>query len=319
MSHRVVFHSGCFVPEREALISIYDAALSGGAMVFEVCRTFNGHPFKLREHIERLFHSLATLGIDPGYSQVKLESLASETLHRNVPTQRSDVDWNIIFNVSSGPGTAFREAFSEEELRATVIISCFPLTRRMASVAEAYQRGVDAVVPCQRALPPEMIDPAVKIRGRLHYLLAANQANEIHPGAVAVLVNQQGNLTESTNANVFLVDVEGILRTPRIKDVLPGVTRGTIIDLAGELGIHVKETDLTQEDALRASEFLLTSTSIGVLHARSFNGSPVGDGKLGPLGKQLRTALNKLVGVDLAAQASSYAQHLAEGKTHGAT
>jgi len=110
---------------------------------------------------------------------------------------------------------------------------------------------------------------------------------------------------------VFLVR-DGSLYTPQLKDVLPGVTRGTMIDLANELGIGVTETDLTLENAQQASECLLTSTSIGVLHVRSFNGTTVGDGTLGPIGNQLRSAFDKLVGVDLAAQAAVYAQRLAE-------
>ncbi len=314
MSQRVVFHSGRYVPEREAAVSIYDAALSGGAMAFEVCRTFHGRPFKLREHIDRLCHTLAAIGVEPGLSRDTWESHAQETLARNVTTEPSDVDWNIIFNVSSGPNSVFGEAFAEDAFRPTVLISCFPLIRRLASYAEAYQCGVDAVVPDQRALPPELIDPAIKIRGRLHYLLAANQAHAVCPGAVAVLVNQLGHLTESTNANLFVVR-DGVLCTPRLKDVLPGVTRGTMIRLAESLEIRVSEMDLSPRDVQHASEFLLTSTSIGVLHARSFHGATVGDGKLGPVGRQLRAAFDKLVGVDLAQQASSYANRLAARET----
>lgn len=313
MSQRVVFLNGSFVPEREAKISIYDMSLSEGAMAFEVCRTFNGRLFKLREHLERLHDSLSALGVQSGMSLGELERVSQETLARNLSTESADTDWNLIVNVSPGPSPTFIEAFTAEEVRPTVIVSCFPMTRRLAKLAGAYHHGVDVVVPEQRAMPPDLLDPAIKTRGRLHYLIAAQQAGRMRAGATAVLVNPQGYLTESTNANVFLVR-EGKLYTPHLRDVLPGVTRGVILDLAEVLGLDVAEADLTVKDALQASEVLLTSTSIGILHARSFNGTTLGDGKPGPIGLKLRTAFDQHVGVDIVAQATSCAQRLTEEK-----
>lgn len=309
MSQRVVYLNGDYVAESEAKVSIYDASLCDGGMAFEVCRTFGGHLFKLREHLERLHDTLTTLRIDARLALQELESLAQETLSRNIPTEASDVDWNLIVNISSGPSSAFQDAFSAEELRPTVIISCFPLTRRLASMADTYRVGVDAVLPAQTALPPELLNPSIKTRGRIHFFMAAKQASAMQPGAVAILVNQEGHLTESTSANVFLVR-DGQLFTPRQKDVLRGVTRGVIMELAAGLGLNPTETDLSVEDAEQANELLLTSTSVGVLHARSFNGTPVGDGKFGPVGNRLRAAFDRLVGVDLAAQAASCAERI---------
>lgn len=310
MSQRVVYFNGSYVPERDAKVSIYDASLSEGAMVFEVCRTFNGELFRLREHLERLDDSLTALGIQSGTSTEELERIAQETLARNLPTEASDVEWNLIVNVSAGPSPTFLDAFPSEEIRPTVIISCFPMTRRLAKLARPFEEGIDVVVPQQKALPPELLDPAIKTRGRLHYHIAGLQAANARPRAVAVLVNPHGFLTESTSANLFLVR-RGELYTPHLRDVLPGVTRGVILELAEQLGLKATEADLTPDDALQASEVLLTSTSIGILHARSFNGTTLGDGRLGPVAKQLRQAFNHLVGVDIVAQANAYAERLA--------
>ncbi|HWC88872.1 MAG TPA: hypothetical protein VG433_04435, partial [Pirellulales bacterium] len=64
-SERIVYFNGCFVPEREARLSIYDSALNFGDMAFEVTRTFHRRPFLLRGHLDRLFHSLGAMRIDP--------------------------------------------------------------------------------------------------------------------------------------------------------------------------------------------------------------------------------------------------------------
>ena len=309
MSQRVVYFNGNFVPETAARVSIYDAGLTTGDMAFEVSRTYNHEPFRLSEHIGRLFHSLASLRVDPGVTADELDRLTRSTLERNLATESRDVDWNVIHNVSSGPAEMFRDAFAADELHPTLVISCFPLVQKLGVLAPAYFSGVDLVVPTQRSLPPDLLDPSIKIRSRLHYHFANFQARDICAGAWPVLVDPAGFLTESTSANVFLVRRDQVC-TPREGNVLAGVTRGVIIELAAELGIPTVETDLTPEDALEASEVFLTSTSIGIVHARSFEGRPIGDGRLGPVALQLREAFSRAVGLDFVEQACGYARKL---------
>ena len=126
-----------------------------------------------------------------------------------------------------------------------------------------------------------------------------------------MLLDPEGNLTEGTSGNVFLV-ADGALQTPLAKNILPGVTRGLVLELAARLEIPTAETSLTPADARGASEMFLTSTSIGILHARSFVGKTIGDGSLGPITARLRAALFAELGLDLAEQARNYARRLAE-------
>ncbi|MEX0714256.1 MAG: aminotransferase class IV [Pirellulales bacterium] len=303
---RVVYFNGRFVSEAEARLSIYDSALTLGEMAFEVTRTCGHQPFRLREHLERLFHSMSVMRIDPMLSIDELHDLTLETLRLNLQSEPADVDWNIIHNVSPGPSAAFREAFSHEEIRPTVIISCFPLEVRLAALAPAYDRGLDLVVPPQRSLPGELLDSSIKTRSRLHYQLANLQAHEKSPGATAVLVDSDGYLTEGTSGNVFVVQA-GRLLTPCPRNLLPGVTRHVVLELAGRLGIPSGERDLTTADAAAADEIFLTSTSIGLLHGRSWEGRLIHEGRLGPLTARLRAAFHGEVRLDLAAQARLYA------------
>jgi branched-chain amino acid aminotransferase len=314
---RIVYFNDRFVPESEARVSIYDSALNFGDMAFEVTRTYHQRPFRLREHLERLFHSLSQMRIDPQVDIETLERLTEETLARNVPNEPADVDWNIIHHVSRGPVPGFQAAFTPEQLRPTLIISCFPLVTKLAALANVYETGLDLVVPPQRALPHELLDASIKNRSRWHYQLANLQAQEISPGAAAVLIDPDGFLTEGTSANLFLVR-NGKLETPAPRNLLPGITRGVVLELAARLGIPAAETDLTPADALTADEIFLTSTSIGVVHGRSFDGRQIGDGLAGPITRQLRAALDQEVGLDFAGQARSYAAKLAAGpaKSH---
>lgn len=311
-SKRIVYHNGQFVPEADARVPLYDSALVMGDMAYEVTRTFHQRPFRLREHLQRLSHSLTVLHIDPQMSLESLEESTLETLNRNLSTEAADVDWSIIHNISRGPSPGFLDAFGADDRRPTVLISCYPLVRRMAGMAAAYETGVDLVIPPQRAIPSSALDPTVKTRSRWYFQAANMQAASILPGSLAVLVDPAGNVTECTAANIFFVR-GGELVTPHHRHVLSGVTRGLVIELAGKLGLRVLETDVTVDDARSSDEVFITATSIGVIHARSFDRLPIGDGRLGPVTAKLRQAIETEVGLDFAAQAKLYAQGLEKG------
>jgi branched-chain amino acid aminotransferase len=306
MPQRIVYFNGRFVPEREARVSIYDSALVWGDMAYEVTRTVHQRPFRLRDHLQRLLAGLAALRIETVLSLDDLEEITHETLARNLPSEPADCDWNIIHNVSRGPAAGFRDAFAADALRPTVIVSCYPLVGRLGELAPAYDEGLDLIVPRQRAMPGELLDDSIKTRSRLHFQLANLQAGEKRPGAWAVLVDTDGFLTECTNGNVFVVRA-GELQTPHTRNLLPGITRRLVVEAAANLGLPCREADLTPADAAAADEFFVTSTSIGILHARSFEGTILGDGRVGPMTALLRTALAAEVGVDFAAQAREYA------------
>lgn len=303
---RVVYFNGRIVPEREARVSIFDSALQVGDMAFEVTRTYHQVPFRLADHLDRLRRSMTTLAIDPGLTNDELERITRDVLSRNLPTEADDVDWNIVHDVSRGPAAAFRGAFAKDELRPTVIVACYPLVEKMASLAPAYESGVDLVIPAQRSLPHELLDAGIKCRSRVHYQLANLQAEAKRKGSTAVLIDPDGNLTEGTSGNIFFVR-RGELLTPTTRNILPGVTRGVVLDLARRLGIPAQECNLTPAEAAACEEAFVTSTSIGIVHARSFENHALGDGSLGPVTARLREALTKEVGLDFAAQAEAYA------------
>lgn len=305
MSQRVVYFNGRFVPESEARVSIYDSALTLGDMAYEVTRTCHGTPFRLREHIERLRHSLAVIGVDPRMTADELHAVTLETVRRNRELCEPHVDFQIIHNVSRGPAAGYEEAFLPAEFRPTVIVSCYPLTQRLARLAPAYQTGIDLVLVRQRAIPGELLDAEIKTRSRLHFQLANLEAQR--RGGTAVLLDPTGHLTEGTSGNLFLVRGGAVL-TPARGNLLPGFTRGLVLDLARQLGLPAEETQLTPRDAALADELFVTSTSIGILHARSFDGTAVGGGALGNITARLRAALDAAAGVNFAAQARAYAE-----------
>lgn len=306
MNARVVYLNGRFVPESDAKVSLFDSSLTYGDMAYEVTRTIHGQPFRLGEHLDRLRETLSALRVDVGLSRAEWERITLETLARNRPTEAEDVDWQIMHSVSRGPVAAYRRAFAPEEMRPTIIVHCYPLLDRLGRAALAYDTGLDLVIPQQRSLPADLLPAVLKTRCRLHFLLANLQAEAITPGATAVLLDTSGCLTEGTTGNVFLVR-DRRLFTPTGRDILLGVTRRVVLDLARKLGVEAVEADLVRADALAADELFMTSTSIGILHGRSIEGQVIGDGRIGPVTLRLRQALFAEVGLDFADQARAYA------------
>jgi branched-chain amino acid aminotransferase len=310
MPGRIVYFNGEFVPEAEARVSIFDSALMYGDMAFEMTRTYHQRPFRLREHLERLYDSLRLLEIDCGLSVNEMERATLETLERNLPTEPEDMDWQIMHDVSRGPLSLYRSAFPEP-LRPTISINCWPLVTHMGPFATNYSQGVQLVIPAQQTLPAQLVDPKAKNRSRLHYQMALLQAARMGAGRWPVLLDPDGYLAEGPGWNIFLVR-NGELQTPEPRNILVGVSRTTTIELARQLGIAVREMNLGRYEALQADEILCSATTFALVHATTFEGQTIGDGRPGPVFHWLLEAWKRIAGVDFVAQAHDYATRLAD-------
>ena len=308
MTGRSAYLNGEFVAEADARISVFDSALNFGDMVFESVRTFGHIPFRLDHHLQRLGVSLRLLDIDCGLSLEDIERCMLQTLERNRPTEADDVDWQIVINVSRGLLPTYRAA-SPQALRPTVCIHCWPLIPHLGRFAANYDSGVDLICSSQPSIPAHIIDPRAKTRSRVHYRLAQLQAARVGDNLWPILRNDEGCLTEGPSWNFFLFKA-GVLSTPEIGSVLGGVSRATTIELADELGIEVRETEITSEAARAADEIFCTATSFCLVHAHSFEGQVIGDGQAGPAVAQLRLAWQRRVGLDFVGQARGYAERL---------
>ncbi len=310
MSRRVVYFNGQYIAESEARVSIFDSALMSGDMAFEMTRTYCQQPFRLKEHLDRLYASLRLLEIDCGMPQAEMERITRDLLERNLPTEAADMDWQIMHDVSRGPLDIYRTTFPDG-IRPTISINCWPLVTHTGGFAAKYDSGVHLVIPAQQTLPGHLVDPKAKTRSRVHYQMAIMQANRMGPGRWAALLDPDGFLSEGPGWNMFLVK-NGELLTPEPRNILLGVSRATTMELAEQLGITVREGNYGRYEALMADEIFCTATSYALVHATTFEGQLVGDGQPGPVYRRLVEAWKQLVGVDFIAQAYGYARRLPE-------
>ena len=303
---RKVYLNGKYVSEQEANVSIFDSAIMFGDMVFEMTRVYNHEPFRLRHHLERLYASLKVTGIDAGMTIDEMEKVTLETIEINNECFDEGIDFQIMHNVSRGPLPVYKVLYPDG-IKSTVTINCWPLIWHIAAHDGEYENGVHLVITPQQSVPARFLDPKIKNRSRLYYQIANIQAEKMEKGSSALLTDEDGFITEGTGNNFFMVK-DGELFTPEGRNILRGVTRGEVIELAGKLGIRCHEVDLEPYDLASADEAFITSTTIAIIPATLFNWMPIGDGKVGPIVKSLTEAFSEMVGVDIVAQAKLYAK-----------
>ena len=290
-NQRVAYFNGKIVPESEVLISFRDRGFLYGDAVFDMTRTFDKRPFRLKEHVDRLYRSLKYVGIDPGMAPREMVAVSEDVLARNLHLLGPGEDFWLGQRISRG---------ARGGGEPTVIVECTPLP--LKERARLYRDGIDVVVPSVRRVPPDSVSPRAKSHNYLNLVMAEREVVAHDPDAWAVLLDVNGNLAEGLGSNIFLVR-DGKLFTPRERFVLPGVSRRAVMDLAAEAGVACEERDLDLYDAYTADEAFLTSTSLCLCGVRSVNGQEIGDGKPpGPVTRRLTEAYIRHVGCDFVKQ-----------------
>jgi branched-chain amino acid aminotransferase len=298
-SKHLVYINGDLFPPDEAKISVFDSAVMLGDTVTESTRTFRHRPFRLEEHVDRLYKSLKVTRINAGMSAAEMVELTMQVLAANLPHVPEDEDVWIVHNISRGRSVAGSDP-TKQRSSATVIVFTQPMI--LTDWARFYQEGCHAVTPSSRAIPPQALDARIKNRSRMAYTLAEMEVKLVDPQAQGILLDIDGNVAENKGGNFFIVS-EGVLKTPTTRNALAGLSRATVLELAAELGIATEVTDLQLYDIYTADEAFFTSTPYCIMPATRINGLPVGDGKVGETTQRLLAAWSKLAGMDIVGQA----------------
>jgi branched-chain amino acid aminotransferase len=299
-NQRVAYFNGRYVPEAEVVLPFRDQAVKTGDSTYDTTRTFGGKPFKLEQHIERLFNSLAYTGIDPGLSPEELMTITREVVARNEHLRPQHGDWWVNQRFTRGLDAVGDEGW-EPQAGPTVIVDCLPLPLR--NRAPAFRNGIDLQVSPVRRTPPWALSPNAKMGNKLNHILADRAVTVANPAVWSLMLDEHGNIAEGKGSNIFFVR-KGNLVTPRERYVLPGISRQTVIELAKSLGIPFEEADVDMFAAANADEIFMTGSSFCLCPARTLNGSRVGRGSLpGPVTARLTKAYIDLAGMDFVAQA----------------
>jgi branched-chain amino acid aminotransferase len=306
MSERLVWVNGQFVGETEARISIYDSALMFGDTVFEMTRSFSKKQFKLPEHLERLYSGLKILRIPLAMSIEEMASAVDATIRANDQAFATDDEHRIMINVSRGVLGIYQGNVPIPK-GPNVFIADFPLRRTVAGMGKLFDHGINAVVPSQRAIPASLLDPKIKNRSRIHYLMANIEVSQAKgEDNWALLMDPDGFIAEGTGVNFFIVKDNTII-SPEGRNILRGISRDYVMkELAPRLGIPVVEMNIETYDIHTSSEAFMTGTPFCMLPVTRLNGVPIGDGNVGPVFRQVLNAWSNSVHVDIPGQIKAW-------------
>jgi len=317
-SGRVVFMNGIFVPEEEAKISIFDSALMFGDMVFEMTRSFNKQQFKLREHLERLYMGVKILHIPMQMSIEEMEKACNETIEKNEAVFDLHDEHRLMINISRGPLGIYAPVF-EGDIGPTVVIADFPLKWTVAAMAPLFDQGINAVIPSQRAIPANLLEPKIKNRSRIHYQMANIEVSQVKgDNNWALLLDPDGFITEGTGDNFFIIK-NGEILTPEGRNILRGISRDYIFQLAEQLGVPCRECNIEPYDVYQADEAFMTATPFCILPTVSLQGITIGNGKMGVITSALLKQWSENVGLDIQQQIEEYGKEVAHLNSNATT
>jgi branched-chain amino acid aminotransferase len=290
MTQPLAYRNGQFIPGPLA-IPISDAGFVFGATVTDLVRTFNHTLFRLDDHLARFRASCGLCRVPLPIGDDELRTAA----HRLVDHDTSSNELALVMLAT--PGLIGRYAGSSESGPPTLMMHTFPLL--FARYRNLFTEGATLIVPATRSIPAECIDPRAKLRSRMHWWIAEQQAHDVDPSASALLVDAAGHVTETAAAN-FLIVKDGMVVAPPRDTVLNGVSLQVVEELCGELGIPFAERPLTIAECQAADEAMLTCTSYCVAEVRRLDGVELP--RPGTVWRRLITAWSERVGVDIAAQ-----------------
>lgn len=298
----MVYFNGQLVSEAEARISIYDSALMFGDMVFEMTRSFNKKQFKLRDHIDRLYAGAKILRIPLTMTPKEMEHACHKTIDANNHLFADDDEHRLMIDVSRGV-LGIYQGIEELHKGPNVIIADFPLRWTVASMGHLFEVGINAVITSQRAIPATLLEPKIKHRNRIYFVMANIEVSQVKGNNNwALLLDPDGFVAEGPGSNFFIVK-DRVVITPEGRNILRGVSRAYVMEeICAQLGIPVVEKNIEPYDVYTADEAFMTGTPFCMLPVTALNGNVIGSGKVGSVFSRLLNQWSENAGIDIKAQ-----------------
>jgi branched-chain amino acid aminotransferase group I len=278
-----VYVNGALVPRSEARISAFDHGFLYGYGLFETMRAYNGVIFLLEKHLARLEKAAETIGIN--LTGIDLAQACRDTLRANgLKSAR------IRLTVSHGDADAFPWQPGDDQ--PAVVITAREYRPFSAKV---YGRGFRVGVSSLRRSRYSSLS-GIKTTNYLVSVMARKEAKAKGMDE-ALLLNEDGNITEGSTSNIFFVNPPGLVTPSLASGILPGITRNLVVEIAGRLGIGTTEADISPADLGKFEEAFMTSSMMEIMPLARITGRDGRDYILltGEITRRLRTAYGEFV------------------------
>jgi len=271
----IVSVGGRLTHRDEAAVSPFDSVVQGGDAVWEGLRLYQGRIFRLAEHLARLRRSAQALAFEQIPSDAEITDEIRRTLAANKMTDNVHIRLTLTRGVKITSGMDPRL----NQSGPTLIV----LPEHKAPVYEAT--GITLITSSVRRASPDSLDPKIHHNNLLTSILAKIEAN-VAGADDALMLDQRGFVAETNATHIFLVS-GGVLGTSSTAACPEGVTRQAVLDLAGPAGISCAVGDYSLTQLYSADELFVTGTMGGLTPVLALDGRPIGDGKPGPVTRQL--------------------------------
>lgn len=271
----VHYLNGKWVPTDKVTISAFDISVLRGYGIFDFLRTYDQKPFKLKEHIDRLFNSAKAIGIEIPHGKAEVTALVLEGLVKN---KKNYKDFNIRIVVTGGIG-----ADSMTPGKPNLIIM---FVEAYEYPNEFYDKGIRVVTyEFERAFPEAKT---------INYLLAisAMRKAKIEGAYEVIYIGHDGQIFEGTTSNIFFVKGNSLITSKQ--DILKGITRMVIMDIAKKLKIPLEVRGVHKKELHTFDEAFVSASNKEVMPVIRVDRLSIGDGKVGPLTKQIMSEYRKL-------------------------
>lgn len=276
-----IWHNGELVPWRDAQVHVLTHTLHYGVGVFEGVRAYATPRgpciFRLEDHTRRLFDSAHILGLSIPYDQDVVNRAQLEVFAANELTE--GYLRPMVYLGSEAMG------LRAKDLSVNLCIATWPWPEYMD--ADSREKGIRVRTSSYSRHHVNSTMCKAKANGNyINSILALHEA--LDSGCdEALLLDTEGFVAEGSGENLFIVK-NGVLYTPELTSCLNGITRNTILTLAEELGITVRETRITRDEVYICDEAFFTGTAAEVLPIRELDGRRIGSGARGPVTERLQ-------------------------------
>ncbi|MDC3078486.1 aminotransferase class IV [SAR86 cluster bacterium] len=245
----ICYLNGKFLDLKEAKISPLDRGFLFGDAIYEVIASYNNKPFKIEDHLDRLFINLKDIKISVNYSRQEVKNILESVIEKN------DLSNQIIYLQISRGHEDIRDHIPGLCPSPTIFVCSFPLK----NIPNAQTTSIKASLKKDFRWRKSNIK-STSLLANVMYKIQASEEDFFE-----IILQENGYITEGAVSNVFCVKNNEV-KTPSLENnILPGITRSVIIDIVNKIGIKMTESKISVEDFMNSDEIWITNTTKGIL------------------------------------------------------
>jgi len=296
MPEPLAYLKGEFVPASRCVLPVFDLGIVMGAAVTDFLRTFHQQPYRMENHVRRFYRSCRYARIEPPVDMQQTVAISEKLLAENGQLAPGE-ELGLVYYMTAGECTEYAGAAGlPGKLKPTYVQHTFPL--RFDLWRDVFLNGAHCVTPAPRHWPPQCISSKIKNRNRLHMWIGEQEVHQLDPTAVPLYLDIDGNITETGGSN-FVIYRDGQVVSPRRNNILWGISLTVLAEILADMDVPFVEEDLQTYDVVNADEAWMPTTPYCLGPVVRFNGLPIGDGKPGPMWRQVLDRWSEIVGKDI--------------------